>query len=105
MSPTAREGYLPYPHRALRTPDFLYIRNFAPDRWPMGSPKFTSQSDMPSVDALERDTFVAFADMDASPTKAWLVHEYGGEDWEWQYIAFGYGVTARTTLRTGWPGT
>ena len=32
----AREGYLPYPSRALRTPDFLYIRNFAPDRWPLG---------------------------------------------------------------------
>ena len=86
----AREGSLPYPHRALRTKEFLYIRNFAPDRWPMGSPKFTSQSDMPSVAALEHDTFVAFADMDASPTKAWLVHQYGGEDWEWHYnYAFG----------------
>ncbi len=86
----AREGNLPYPHRALRTPDFLYIRNFAPDRWPMGSPKFTSQADMPTTAALERDTFVAFADIDASPTKAWLVHQYGGEDWEWQYnYAFG----------------
>jgi len=86
----AREGNLPYPHRALRTPGFLYIRNFAPDRWPMGSPKFTSQADMPTAAALERDTFVAFADMDASPTKAWLVHQYGGEDWEWQYnYAFG----------------
>ena len=86
----AREGCLPYPHRALRTKEFLYIRNFAPDRWPMGSPKFTSQSDMPSVAALERNTFVAFADMDASPTKAWLVHQFGGEDWEWQYnYAFG----------------
>ena len=86
----AREGNLPYPHRALRTPDFLYIRNFAPDRWPMGSPKFTSQADMPSVEALEKNTGVAFADMDASPTKAWLVHQYGGEDWEWHYnYAFG----------------
>ena len=34
----AREGYLPYPSRAIRTADFLYIRNFAPDRWPLGSP-------------------------------------------------------------------
>ena len=34
----AREGNLPYPHRALRTKEFLYIRNFAPDRWPMGDP-------------------------------------------------------------------
>jgi len=86
----AREDFLPYPHRALRTPDFLYIRNFAPDRWPMGSPKFTSQTDMPSIESLERDTMVAFADMDASPTKAWLVHQFGLEDYQWHYnYAFG----------------
>jgi uncharacterized sulfatase len=86
----AREGNLPYPQRALRTKEFLYIRNFAPDRWPMGSPRFTSQSDMPSITALEHDTFVAFADMDASPTKAWMVHQFGEEDWEWHYdYAFG----------------
>ena len=86
----AREGNLPFPHRALRTADFLYIRNFAPDRWPMGSPKFTSQANMPAMAALERDTYAAFADMDASPTKAWLVHQFGEEDWEWQYnYAFG----------------
>jgi len=34
----AREGALPYPQRAIRTRDFLYIRNFAPQRWPMGTP-------------------------------------------------------------------
>ncbi len=27
-----------YPGRAIRTNDFLYIRNFAPDRWPAGDP-------------------------------------------------------------------
>ena len=31
----AREGYLPYPMRALRTKDYVYIRNFAADRMPM----------------------------------------------------------------------
>lgn len=81
----AREDNLPYPHRALRTADFLYIRNFAPDRWPMGNPKFTSQSDLPSVEALERNTFVAFADLDASPTKAWLVRQYAEPAWQWHY--------------------
>jgi len=87
---TARDGNLPYPHRALRTRDFLYVRNFAPDRWPVGNPKFTSVSDMPSADALEHNTYAAFADMDASPTKAWLVRRYSEEDWEWHYnYAFG----------------
>jgi uncharacterized sulfatase len=86
----AREGNLPYPQRALRTPDFLYIRNFAPDRWTMGTPKFTGPSDMPSLEVLEQKTFDSFADMDASPTKAWLVHQFGKEDWEWHYnYAFG----------------
>ena len=83
----ARDGNLPYPHRALRTADFLYIRNFAPDRWPMGNPKFTSKAEIP---ALAQNTFAAFADMDASPTKTWLVNQFGEEDWEWHYnYAFG----------------
>jgi len=81
----AREDNRPYPHRALRTPDFLYVRNFAPDRWPMGSPKFTGQANLPSAEALEKNTFVAFADMDASPTKAWLVSQYAEPQWQWHY--------------------
>jgi len=86
----ARDGNLPYPHRALRTRDFLYVRNFAPDRWPMGSPKFISVADLPSADELEHNTFVAFADMDASPTKAWLVRQYSEPEWDWHYdYAFG----------------
>jgi N-sulfoglucosamine sulfohydrolase len=40
-----REGNLPYPRRALRTRNHLYIRNFAPDRWTLGSPVFSSQGD------------------------------------------------------------
>ncbi len=33
-----REGHLSYPSRAIRTSEFLYIRNFRPDRWPAGDP-------------------------------------------------------------------
>ena len=28
-----------YPVRAIRTPDYLYIRNYEPDRWPAGNPE------------------------------------------------------------------
>ena len=35
---SARAGSLPYPSRAIRTKDYLYIRNFKPDRWPMMTP-------------------------------------------------------------------
>lgn len=30
-----------YPMRALRTADYLYIRNYEPDRWPVGTPHHT----------------------------------------------------------------
>ncbi|MCY4266821.1 MAG: sulfatase [Flavobacteriaceae bacterium] len=33
-----RSNGLGYPGRALRTEDFLYIRNYEPDRWPAGDP-------------------------------------------------------------------
>jgi arylsulfatase A-like enzyme len=81
----AREGNLPYPMRALRTKEFLYIRNFAADRWPMGSPKFSSEANLPSFSELEQNTFISFADMDASPTKAWVVRQFGVPQWQWHY--------------------
>jgi N-sulfoglucosamine sulfohydrolase len=34
-----RRGDLSYPVRAIRTRDYLYIRNFRPDRWPAGDPE------------------------------------------------------------------
>ena len=34
-----RRGDLGYPSRAVRTKDFLYIRNLRPDRWPAGDPE------------------------------------------------------------------
>jgi uncharacterized sulfatase len=33
-----RAGNLSYPIRAIRTAEFLYLRNFEPDRWPAGDP-------------------------------------------------------------------
>lgn len=33
-----RAGTIGYPSRALRTFEYLYVRNFAPDRWPAGDP-------------------------------------------------------------------
>ena len=78
----ARPGYLPYPQRAIRTGDFLYIRNFEPDRWPMGDPRGLDDLDAqpPSHDELCNNTRVAYPDMDASPTKAWMVEHRSEED-------------------------
>ena len=70
----AREGQLPYPQRALRTDDYLYIINFAPDRWPMGNPYNLSDDMTPQTSVLENNTSATFADLDASPSKAFVVN-------------------------------
>ncbi|MGL4594561.1 MAG: sulfatase family protein [Thermoguttaceae bacterium] len=87
----AREGLLPYPQRAIRTNDFLYIRNFAPDRWPMGDPVHWQQKEaVESVLQKGLDTMYSFRDFDGSPTKAWLLAFGEEEAWKpyWDY-AFG----------------
>jgi len=68
-----REGMLPYPQRAIRTDDFLYIRNFKPERWPMGTPIGITENSAPTRQTLTEDTRATLSDMDAGPTKAWIV--------------------------------
>jgi len=50
----SRYDNLGYPARALRTPAHLYIRNFAPDRWPAGDPE-------------------GYYDIDDCPTKTYML--------------------------------
>lgn len=70
---TARNDNQPYPVRALRTPDFLYVKNFKPERWPAGDPYQVTADSEPSFAEICLETYACFADIDASPTKAWLV--------------------------------
>lgn len=84
----AREGNLPYPMRSLRTPRFNYIRNFAPDRWPMGAP-YGAAAVEPNLVEIDTNTRAAFPDMDASPTKTWLVAHQKSQQWKWYFdVAF-----------------
>jgi N-sulfoglucosamine sulfohydrolase len=86
----ANEGHLPYPQRAIRTKDYLYIINFQPDRWPMGNPYGIDEHNAPSEEDLTENTRVTFKDMDSGPTKAWLVAQRNNPMWIRHYeLAFG----------------
>jgi uncharacterized sulfatase len=85
---SARDGFLPYPVRALRTPEFLYVRNFKPDRWPMGAP-YEAAKDKPNMESIAKSTRAAFADLDFSPTKTWLVENRADRNLT-PYLAWGW---------------
>jgi arylsulfatase A-like enzyme len=69
---TARGG-LPYPTRALRTEDYLIIVNFEPDRAPMGEPLKLADPKPPTYEQIENNTRLTYGDVDAGPTKAWMI--------------------------------
>lgn len=57
-----RKGNLSYPVRGVRTPEYLYLRNFEPSRWPAGDPEFYW-------------SVGPYGDVDDSPTKQMLMKE------------------------------
>lgn len=59
-----------YPMRTLLTKDFHYIRNFQPDRWPAGDPP---AGPAPDFEIYAKNTFAGYADVDAGPSKAWIL--------------------------------
>jgi len=85
----ARADFMPYPQRAIRTHDFLYIINFRPDRWPLGDPYRLDGDRPPSAEELTEETRCTLPDEDAGPTKAWLVGVRNDPRWkahfEWVY--------------------
>jgi hypothetical protein len=93
----ARAGYLPYPQRAIRTPDFLYIINFKPDRYPMGDPLRLDGDNPPTDEQITENTRVTLADEDAGPAKAWLVSQRNNPQWRPLYLR-AYGKRPRAEL-------
>ncbi len=75
---TARDGNLPYPMRAIRTRDHLYIHNFKPDRWPNGAPY--NLNDKSTADDYEKLEDAPYRDLDASLTKSWLIDNRAATD-------------------------
>lgn len=58
----ARANDLGYPARGIRTREFLYITNIAPDRWPAGDPTELAQAPQGP-----------YSDIDQGPTKTWMI--------------------------------
>ncbi len=56
-----------YPVRAIRTPEFLYVRNYEPDRWPAGNPE------------------TGYRNVDDGPTKAFVLSNFD----EYYRMSFG----------------
>jgi arylsulfatase A-like enzyme len=68
----ARDGNLPYPQRSIVTKKIKYIKNFKPERWPIGS--------------FSKD----LKDIDGGPTKAWYLTNYCNPTYKYYMeIAFG----------------
>lgn len=86
---SSRFNSLSYPQRAIRTQEYLYIRNFNPERWPAGAPqkydptpkrkKFTGQEAVSLQPAKPIDgaklgkPFGGFHDIDSSPSLDYLI--------------------------------
>jgi len=61
--PAQEEHMGGYPSRVIRTHDFLYIRNFKPERWPNGTPNYLKAA-IP---------YCWLGDCDNGPTKTYMV--------------------------------
>jgi uncharacterized sulfatase len=66
---SSRWNNLAYPQRALRTDDYLYIRNFRPERWPAGAPQKYND------DGALGPMHGGYHDIDGCPTLSFLVEQ------------------------------
>jgi N-sulfoglucosamine sulfohydrolase len=74
---SVRAGNVGYPIRGVRTGEFLYLRNFAPDRWPAGDPPLYGDVDQ-------------HLNIEGSPSKQAVV-EHGGRAEVQRLFELGFG--------------
>ncbi|GIW99018.1 MAG: heparan N-sulfatase [Pirellulaceae bacterium] len=74
---SSRWNTLGYPCRCVRTEDYLYIRNFTPERWPAGAPqkyeKVSYDAEGNVVEGQLGPPHGAYHDIDACPTLDYMV--------------------------------
>ena len=70
----ARPHNLGYPARAIRTEDFLFVKNYKPDRWPAGDPvEDTEENRRRAAVKGFSNIFPGYLDIDGSPSKSFLM--------------------------------
>lgn len=62
-----------YPQRALRTDQYLYIRNFKPERWPAGAPQKMGDGNYPDDVSSPGPMHGGYHDIDACPSMDFLI--------------------------------
>lgn len=76
---SSRWNSLGYPQRCIRTRQYLYIRNFRPERWPAGTPRKFGSGRYPEVDEVLRKELGpehgGYHDIDACPTLSFLIEQ------------------------------
>jgi len=86
---SARARQLPYSMRSIRSADHLYIINFTPDREPMGDLLALAKGPL-DFEALAKNTRLTYADVDAGPTKAFMVRNRDKPEFKTQWdLGFG----------------
>jgi len=70
-----------YPSRGIRTHEFMYLRNFKPDRWPNGTPNY-KQAAIPGT---------WYGDTDNGPTKTVIVEGRTGDAEAQRYYQLSFG--------------
>ena len=74
---SSRFNSLSYPCRCIRTPHYLYIRNFTPERWPAGTPQKFDRAiyndDGDVVDFKLGSEHGGYHDIDNGPTLQWMI--------------------------------
>ena len=83
---SSRYDNLGYPQRIMRRGRYLFIWNIKPERWPAGAPQRlipnTTEEVYPmyGIDSTgKHQSAWAFTDIDAAPTKSWIVEHWDQE--------------------------
>ncbi|MDN5217113.1 sulfatase [Fulvivirgaceae bacterium BMA12] len=70
----ARPDNLGYPARAIRTKEYLYVKNYKPERWPVGDPVPPNDENNKRAQTEGFKTlFPGYHDIDGSPSKTFMM--------------------------------